>query len=174
MSNWFAAAVGTAPSPRWAAVLDTSILVSAAIATHNNTSNVGVVRAAIAGLYACVLSEYIKEEVREVLQSDFGHAIGAIDAKFAPLWAVARMVTPVPFDDPQLAKVVHGDLDDLPILATGLAMYADPLLAQLPRKFIVSNDTGDFTPGQKPFGMHFLTGHQFWQHLQQGTKAKLP
>ena len=52
------------------------MLVPAAIAARNDTINVKVVRAAIAGLYECVLSEYIKDETRETLQEDLGLEIG--------------------------------------------------------------------------------------------------
>jgi len=133
------------------------------------------VRAAIAGLYECVLSEYIREQVREVLQRpQFSLTIDEIEAKFSHLWERAQIVTPVPFDDPQLLSVVRGDRGDLPVLATGLAMYNDPLLAGLPHKFMVSNNTTHFTPGWKPFGIHFVTGQQFWHLLQQAGKARLP
>ncbi len=174
LSRWFAGIVGSAPAPKWVAVLDTSVLVPAAIAVRNDTINVKVVRAAIAGLYECVLSEHIKDETRESLQEDFGLEIGEIEAKFAPLWAKARILTPVPFDDPQLLKVVKGDRDDLPVFATGLAAQADPLLGPLPTKFLVSNNSTDFTPGWKPFGLHFVTAQQFWHHLERGAMAKLP
>jgi hypothetical protein len=172
--NWFANVVGRAPQPRWVAVLDTSVLVPAAIAARNDTLNVKVVRAAVTSLYECVLSEYIQEETRETLQEDFGLDIGEIEAKFAPLWAKAKFVTPMPFDDPKLLKVVKGDLKDLPVLATGLAVLADEILGPLPTKFMVSNNTTDFTPGWKPFGIEFVTAQQFWHRLERGAKAKTP
>jgi len=150
------------------------VLVPAAIAARNDTINVKVVRAAIAGLYECVLSEYIKDETRETLQEDLGLEIGEIEARFAPLWAKARVLTPVPFDDPQLLKVVKGDRADLPVFATGLAAQTDPLLGPLPTKFLVSNNSTDFTPGWKPFGLHFVTAQQFWHQLERGAKAKMP
>lgn len=175
MSSWFASIVGSAPAPKWVAVLDTSVLVPAANASRDDTVNVKVVRAAVSGLFECVLSAYIQEEVREVLQRpEFGYTIQEIEAKFAPLWSTARFLEPVPYDDPQLLKVVHGDSDDLPVLATGLATKTDELLGPLPTKFIVSNNTTDFTPGQKPFGLHFVTAVMFWHHLQRGAKARLP
>jgi predicted nucleic acid-binding protein len=171
----FASIVGNAPEPKWVAVLDTSVLVPAARTERDDTINVKVVRAAITGLYECVLSLYIQEEVREVLQRpEFGFTMPEIEAKFAPLWTKARVLEPVPYDDPQLLKVVHGDSDDLPVLATGLAAKADELLGPLPTKFLVSNNSTDFTPGQKPFGLHFVTAQMFWHYLERGAKAKLP
>ncbi len=175
LSSWFASIVGSAPEPRWVAVLDTSVLVPAAIAARNDTINVKVVRAAVAGLYECVLSEYIQDETRETLQRpEFGFTIAEIDTRFAALWAKARILEPVPFDDPALLKVVHGDRDDLPVFATGLAANADALLGPLPTKFLVSNNSTDFTPGWKPFGLHFVTAQRFWHLLEQGAGAKLP
>lgn len=116
-----------------------------------------------------------RKKVREVLQrAEFGFTIQEIEAKFAALWTSARFLVPVPYDDPQLLKVVKGDSDDLPVLATGLAATADPLLGPLPAKFLVSNNTTDFTPGQKPFGLHFVNARMFWHHLERGAKAKLP
>lgn len=151
------------------------MLVPAAIAVRDNTINVSVVRAAIARLYECVLSPYIREEVVEVLQRpEFGFTVGEIEAKFAPLWAAARFIEPVPWDDPRLLKLVHGDEGDLPVLSTGLAMFPDALLGTLPTKILVSNNTTDFTPGQKPFGLHFMTAPMFWQKLQREAHAQLP
>jgi hypothetical protein len=130
------------------------------------------VRAAISGLYECVLSRYIQDEVREVLQRpEFGLTIAEIESKFAPLWTQARFLEPVPYDDPQLLKVVHGDSDDLPVLATGLAAKADELLGPLPVKFLVSNNSTDFTPGQKPFGLLLVTARMFWQYLERGARG---
>jgi len=175
LSSWFAGIVGNAPEPRWVAVLDTSILVPAAIAERNDTINVNVVRAAVAGLYECVLSQYIQDETPEVLQlPEFGLTIGEIEAKCGPLWAQARFLTPVPYDDPQLLRVVKGDDDDLPVLATGLAAQADELLGPLPTKFVVSNNKKHFTPGWKPFGLRFVTAQMFWRLLERGANAKLP
>lgn len=88
LSNWFANIAGSAPAPKWVAVLDTSVLV--------------------------------------------------------------------------------------PVLATALAAKADELLGPLLTKFIVSNNTNHFRPGQKPFGLHLVTAQMFWHYLQRGAKAKLP
>lgn len=156
-------------------MLDTSVLVPAATSPHPGSINAKVVRAGVLGIYECVLSTYIQEETRETLQEpDFSLAIGEIDAKLAPLWSIARFLPPVPFDDPQLLKVVQGDRDDLPVFATGLAIFADPLIAAGTEKFLVSNNSSDFTPGWKPFGIHFVTARQFWDLLERGKKAKLP
>jgi len=151
------------------------VLVAAAASPHTESVNAKVVRAGILGIYEPVLSSYIQGETRETLQADpFGLTIGEIEAKLAPLWSAARIVEPVPFGDPQLLKVVHGDSDDLPVLATGLAMLADPLLGPIARKFMVSNNTTDFTPGWRLWGIYFATAGQFWTLLERGKKAKLP
>jgi len=151
------------------------VLVPAATSPHPGSINAKVVRAGVLGIYECVLSPYIQEETRETLQGpDFGLAIGEIDAKLAPLWSVARFLQPVPFDDPALLRVVQGDRDDLPVFATGLAIYADPFIAVDTEKFLVSNNSTDFTPGLKPFGIQFVTARQFWELLERGKKAKFP
>lgn len=174
LPSWFASVVGSAPQPRWVAVLDTSVLISAGIAGRNDTINVKVVRAAVSGLYECVLSDHIQEELREHLQADLGLGIAEIEATFAPLWAKARFVTPVPHDDPELVRVVKGDRDDVPVLASALAVLADESLGPLPTKFIVSNNTKHFTPGWKPFGIEFITAQEFWHRLERVGKVKVP
>lgn len=151
------------------------MLVPAGIAARDDTASVCVVRAAIAGLYECVLSSYIRDEVIEVLQRpEFGFTAGEIEAKFAPLWAIARFLDPVPWDDERLLKIVRGDEDDLPVLSTGLAMFPDQLLGPLPTKILVSNNTKHFTPGDRPFGLHFMTPVMFWHKLQREAHAQLP
>lgn len=66
-------------------VVDSSILVNAAVATHPLSVTVRVVEAAISGLYVCVLSESIREETTEVL-IDLGRTRDEVDELFDPLW----------------------------------------------------------------------------------------
>lgn len=137
--------------------------------------NAKVVRAAIAGLYHCVLSEYIRTETREVLgRPAFAVPPKETDRRFEDLWVCSWILEPVPATDPRLLRAVQGDVKDLPVLATGLATFAVATLAPLPRKFLVSNNEGDFTPGQIVHGLEFITGPQFWRRLQQGARAKIP
>lgn len=173
LRDWFSSIAGSAPSPKWVAVLDTSVLVPAAM--HNQGVNAKVVRAAIAELYECVLSEYIRLETREVLsRPEIDIAVAETDRRFQDLWVGSWILDPVPASDPRLLRVVKGDVKDLPVLATGLAIFAVPELAALPRKFLVSNNTTDFTPGQILYGLEFITGQAFWRRLEQGAGAKMP
>ncbi len=167
LSNWFARIVGKGPEPRWVVVLDTSVLVPAVLAKRQDSPNVRLVRAAVGELFECVLSEYIRDETREVLQRPQagGHSLAAIEAKLAPLWTVARFVDPVPDDDASLAAVVGDDEQDVPVFATALAAYQIPELAVRPTKMIVSNNVHHFKPGQKPHGIEFQDAVGFWHRF---------
>ncbi|MDQ2912589.1 MAG: PIN domain-containing protein [Chloroflexota bacterium] len=128
-----------------------------------------IVRAAISELFDCVLSDHIRNEVRDVLQRPAAgsHSPAAIEAKFAALWTISRFVQPVPDDDGALAAIVGNDEQDAPVFATALAAYSIPDLAARPRKFIVSNNTHHFLPGQKPHGIEFQDAVGFWRQFQR-------
>lgn len=60
------------------------------------------------------------------------------------------------------------------MFATGLAIFADPLIAVDTEKFLVSNNSTDFTSGWKPFGIRFVTARQFWELLERSKKPTSP
>ena len=95
------------------------------------------------------------------------HARGAIDAKFSPLWAVARFLQPVPHNDDRLLAAVGNDEQDVPVFATALAIYTIPELAARPNKFIVSRNTHHFPPGEKPHGIEFQDPLGFWTKFRR-------
>ncbi len=115
------------------------------------------------------------EETREVLaRPDFGLTPAEVDERFQDLWLCSWILPPVPATDPRLLAAVKGDVKDLPVLATGLATLTEQTLGTLPRKFLVSNNETDFTPGQIVYELEFIKADAFWRHLQQGAKAKAP
>jgi predicted nucleic acid-binding protein len=167
LSSLFARIVGRGPEPKWVVVLDTSVLVPAVLARGQDSPNVRLIRAAVSELFDCVLSDYIREEAREVLQRPEagGHSLAAIEAKLAPLWTVSRFVEPLQDDDASLASIVGDDVDDAPVFATALAAYQIPELAARPTKMIVSNNIHHFKPGQKPHGIEFQDAIGFWRRF---------
>lgn len=173
LSNWFARIVGKGPAPKWVVVLDTSVLVPAVLAKRRESLNVMIVRAAVSELFDCVLSDHIRDEARDVLQRPEagGHSLAAIEAKLAPLWTVARFVDPVGDDDASLAAIVGNDEQDAPVFGTALAAFLIPDLAARPRKFIVSNNTHHFVPGQKPHGIELQDAAGFWAKFRDAGGA---
>lgn len=176
LSSWFARIVGKGPEPKWVVVLDTSVLVPAVLATDPKSANVRLVRAAVSELFDCVLSEFIQNETREVLQRPEvgGHSLAAIEAKLAPLWTVARFIEPLADDSNEVAAIVGNDEQDAPVFGTALAAYTVPELAARPTKMIVSNNTHHFKPGQKPHGIEFQDAVGFWRRFANagGTTSK--
>ena len=151
------------------AVLDTSILVGAAIARHATSVTVRVVEAAISGLYVCVLSDSIREETLAVLERFDVHRESA-DGLFRPLWDRAVWVD-LGTESGDLAKAVRGDVKDVHVLRTALGIYENrPDLADRPR-YLVSENTSDFVSGRIRYGFRFRSANEFLQELSQARPA---
>jgi hypothetical protein len=152
-------------SSRWLAVVDSSVHIGHALASNPNSGNVFTIEAAAGGLYDCVLSDYIKEEVIAKLGAPrFGSmSREAVEATFEPMWEQAIWL-PLADDDPTYRSVVQ-DPKDVPILRTAMAVYFVPDLATRPRRFIISNNTTHFPDGEIWQGFEFITAHRFQQEL---------
>lgn len=151
------------------AVLDTSVLVAAAIGHHAASAPRRVVAAAIAGLYDSVLSLPIREETTEVLGRPAAGSLepGDVDEVLSEFWETSRWVQPAP-DDPSYEPVVH-DPQDVMVLRTAVGALMIPELAIRPRKFIISDNTRHFRPGVTWAGFRFVTANIFWRELRSGA-----
>jgi predicted nucleic acid-binding protein len=155
--------------PKWVGVLDSSILVGAAIARHPESAVVKVVEAAISGLYDCVLSESIREESLTVL-ARMGFSDEIANAMYESLWQCVHWVD-LAADSPELLKVVH-DPNDVHVLRCALGVFETvPDLAERSRKFLISENTQDFKPERNYYGWQFTTAHLFWQRLMAVTES---
>jgi hypothetical protein len=152
-------------SSRWLAVVDSSVHVGYALATHPNSGSVFTIEAAAGGLYDCVLSDYIKEEVvaKLALPRLGSMTREAVEATFEPAWERAIWL-PLADDDPAYHSAVP-DPKDVPILRTAMAAYFVPDLASRARRFVVSNNTNHFPDGQIWQGFEFITAHRFQREL---------
>jgi len=149
-------------------VLDSSILVNAAIAQHPRSATVKVVEAAIGGLYVCVLSQSIHDETLDVLMGPpFRFLNDFIEELFAPLWEVAEWV-PLGVESDRYASVV-GDPDDVHVLRAAMGIYEHRHELVTPTMFVVSDNTSDFKPEVNFYGFQFSTAHRFWLRLQEAN-----
>ena len=161
---------GPTPQPKWVCVVDSSILVNAAVAVHPLSVTVRVVEAAISGLYVCVLSESIREETTEVL-IDLGRTRDEVDELFDPLWQRA-VVVPLGAESPDLVEVVR-DPGDVHVLRCALGIFEhEPELAVRPR-FLISDNTRHFRPDVNWYGFRFVTANVFWHLLQETRDLEL-
>jgi predicted nucleic acid-binding protein len=163
--SWRPFASNVRPAQRWLAVLDTSVLVSAFLSTHEHSGSVKTVEAAIAGVFDCVLSEVIREECRATLsRRDLGsHDPDETDQRFRPLWDRAIWVE-LSEDSADLHAAVS-DPGDVPILRTAMAVFSVRDMGTRAHKFLVTNDTRAFKPGRDWYGFEFLTAHEFHRRL---------
>lgn len=152
-------------------VLDSSILVGAAIARHKASVLTRVVEAAQIGLFDPVVSETILSETREVLCEDFGRPADQVDAYLTTIRSTS-LVVPLSTDSPDLVKIVRGDAGDVHVIRTALGVIEHKRELAQRRIFLVSDNTKHFRPGQKVYGITFVTAHQFWRMLSEGDAGE--
>jgi hypothetical protein len=158
------------------AILETSVLVRAWLspAAAPNPSRRAMLLAGVA--YHSFTSPPILDEIEEVLtRPRFGADSGQVRLWLDAFVRASRQVFPdvIPFAGTGAAGVVHGDLDDLPILHTAYAATAaggdvGGVLEAAGAEggwFLVPENTRLFTPGWNVHGWQFTTAHAFIQRL---------
>lgn len=158
---------GREPTLRWLAVLDSSVFVAAALARDPKSPNREVVELALAGVYICVISDYIQTEVTETL-IEYGLRRDEVDALFGVVWHTAQMVALA--DDSEALRKAIVDEDDRPILRTAFGVYAVPELAPLPRKYLVSENVQHFPPGRNLYGFECIRPGGFLAELRRAAR----
>ncbi len=149
------------------AVLDSSVLVAAALARDPKSPNREVVELALAGVYICVTSDYIQAEVTETL-IEHGLRQDEVDSIFGVVWHTAEVVALA--DESEALREAILDEDDRPILRTALGVYAVPELAALPRKHLVSENVQHFPPGRNLYGFECIRPGGFLAELRRAVR----
>lgn len=162
------------------AVLDTNVLIRAWLGGKRSRTPAQSVVLLAGVAYNGFTSPAILEELEEVLtRPRFGATQDAVRLWLDEFVRVSRQVFPesIPAAD---ARVVHGDVDDLPILGTAYAVdaaateYAEVLAAAQGQRYLVSQNTRHFTPGWNVFGWNFLEVETFQRLLLARGAAAAP
>lgn len=151
--------------PKFLAVLDTSVLVRAILATNSSSPARHVFEAALLQVFDVMASEQLRVETYDVLSRS---SVGSYDSKdvdavLGPLWSVIRWVDEVRDDSGDIARAV-ADPRDAYLLRTAGAVY-EGAAEWRPNMFLVTENTRHFPLGSAWGDFHYVDCLRFLQRL---------
>jgi predicted nucleic acid-binding protein len=158
--------VNRGKTPRWLVILDTNVIVRGVRSPRPNSPNRALLEAAVSGLYICVLSKELREEITEVLGRPKlgGLSRADVDRLLGDLWEQARFVDMAP-DDERYRRFVR-DEKDVPLIRTAAGTFFHTDLSQHQTKFIASADGKAFRQGTNWNGFKCCSASDLWGRLR--------